>query len=662
VIGLLLLMSSVQQDPSYARAESLLAAHELPHARAAAERLVQDHPQSSRSHLLLGRVWLAWPIIGRYTAYREFRRAAELAPEDPEPLYGQIKVGTYLLSDEGEGIVRRALLKLLNLAPDSQDCWTLFRQLYHNKDIWREADAALARHPDNPAALEHRAEIALALEQPARADSFAGFVLARRPSSISALQLRAAAAFDSHHDSAGYAWYDSALAKADLDSMGVLWAQVWMIASPAEIERERSTPPGERRQFFQRFWSHRDPNLVTPYNERIAEHFRRLAYVRQMFHLLHPFATYQWSPERRAVVASFERDTLQALATELDGLFPALSASKLLAEHRVGPDVRDANDTVGRRTVSSLANLDARGLLWVRHGRPDVLLNGVPDPCRPTEPVPGLGLEGWLYHTSEGTLCIALHRFGDFILTPVNGQQARSARLLMTSDATAIPATLSAIGWSASFKSAEPGSTDFYVRTEPETLAVALWDTTSGARAAWASGVGLLRVSAPPGPYDLGLDVDSASSQARIRLLVRLPGYSRAELGLSSLILAPSDSLLDRETALADMPATMGYPAGRSLATYAEVYGLSRDARGLAHYRVHYTFVPLRGLLPRLFGASSPVEFEFDREAAWEPGLQERLVIQPGRLAPGRYRVTLAVTDLPSNVKSETIAIEITIR
>jgi hypothetical protein len=665
VIGVLLLFGALQQDTGYARAESLLAAHDLPHARTAAERLVQDHPQRSRAHLLLGRVWLAWPIIGRYTAYREFRRAAELAPEDPAPLYGQIEVGNYLKSDEGEGIVRRALLKLLALVPDSQDCWTLFRQLYHSTGIWREADAALARHPDNAAALEHRAEIALALEHPARADSFAGLVLARRPSSISALQLRAAAAFDAHHDSAGYAWYDSALALADLDSTGVLWAQVWMIASPAEIEQERSTPPGERRQFFQRFWEHRDPNLVTPYNERIAEHFRRLDYVRHAFHLLHPFTLYNFSPARRAVVTSFERDNLSDMANSLEGLFSPLSTAKLLAEHRVGPDVRDVNDSVGRRTIQSLANLDARGLLWIRYGRPDVRLSGVPDPCRPTDPRPGLDLEGWLYNTGEGTLCIALHRnerAGDFILAPVDARQARSARLLMTSDDTKLPATLSATGWSAFFQSAEPGSTDFYVRTQPETTAVALWDPASGMRAAWVSGVGLLRVSAPPGTYNLGLDVDSAGSQARIRQPVRLPGYSWAVLGLSSLILAPSDTLLDREAALEEMPASMAYPAGRPLATYAEVYGLSRDGLGVAHYRVHYTFVPLRSLVPRLFGASSPVEFEFDRQGRWQPALPERLVIEPGRLAPGRYRVTLAVTDLLSNVKSETIAIDITIR
>lgn len=171
MIGVFLLASVLQQDPGFARAESLLAAHDLPRARKAAERLVDRYPQDAYAHLLLGRVWLAWPVLGRYTAYTEFRRAAGLAPKDPEPLYSQIEVGKYLGSDEGEGMIRGALFRLFALVPDSEDCWTLFEQLHHNEHVWRQADAALASHPDNPIALQHRAEIALALEHPAQADS-----------------------------------------------------------------------------------------------------------------------------------------------------------------------------------------------------------------------------------------------------------------------------------------------------------------------------------------------------------------------------------------------------------------------------------------------------------------------------------------------------------
>jgi hypothetical protein len=293
------------------------------------------------------------------------------------------------------------------------------------------------------------------------------------------------------------------------------------------------------------------------------------------------------------------------------------------------------------------------------------MVNGVPDVCRPTQPQPGLDLEGWRYNTAEGTLCVALHRprgAGDFILAPVNGRQARSARILMASDRTSVPATLQAQGWSAFFKSDVDGNTDLYVRNQPETAAVVLWDTGGAGEIVRAAGAGVLSVSAPPGLYALGLDVDSAGALGRVRQPVRLPRFSSTTLGLSSLVLAQGDTLTDRVTALEGMAADLAYPAGRSLAAYAEVYGLTRDRRDRATYRVRYSFTPLRSLVARVLGGGSPVVFEFERQGAWQGTIPERLVIEPGRLPRGRYRVTLAVTDLPSNVKSETVAAEITIR
>jgi hypothetical protein len=55
------------------------------------------------------------------------------------------------------------------------------------------------------------------------------------------------------------------------------------------------------------------------------------------------------------------------------------------------------------------------------------------------------------------------------------------------------------------------------------------------------------------------------------------------------------------------------------------------------------------------------VSFEFERELPGGTPVAERLVLEPGRVAPGRYRVTLAVTDQTRNVKSETAAIVVTI-
>ena len=651
---LALLLVFLPHDSLYARADSLIAAHNLPAARRIAETLVTRHPQDAAAHVLLGRVLIAWPIVGRYRALEEFKEAARLAPDDPEPLYWQTRVGQFLGSDEGEGMIREAILRIFALSPDYRDCWELFQQLYHDAAIWQRAELALAHHPDDVVALEHRARIAIALEQPARADSFAALVLARRAEYLPAFLLRAEAAFDAGRDSAGYAWYDSALAGADHDSTGALWEQVRMIASPVEAARQEALLPGERRAFFDAFWARRDPNLVTPENERIGEQFRRLAEVRRMFHLLHPFMTYQHSRIRRALEDSYLSDTVLALLrTGVEPLDSAAAAQVLIPTPWI-PD-----DTGDHPTMYARENLSAPGLVWLRHGRPDSW-------DRDEGPVSTAHF--WTYYTSQGPLHVAFQGMegpfgphGDYIVAPPrSAREVRQLLTLFTTDGTSLPARLHARGWSAFFKSLTPGSTDLYVRTAPESAAVVLWDT-AGSEIVQARGAGLLLVSAPPTRYDMGLDVDSAGGIGRVRERIRLPGYSWSVLALSSLTLAPGDSVGSREQTLAEMPADLVFPSGQPLAAYTEVYGLTADGNR-ARYRARYSFTVIAGPLRRLLESATPVVFEFDRDVEWRGAVPERLVIEPGRLPPGRYRVTLSVTDVPTNVKSETVALEISVR
>ncbi|HXJ31033.1 MAG TPA: GWxTD domain-containing protein [Gemmatimonadales bacterium] len=655
MIALLLLL--VSQDPLYARADSLIAAHNLPAARRIAESLVSAHPADAAAHLLLGRILYAWPVVGRYPALAEFKEAARLAPRDPTPLYWQVRVGQYLGSDEGEGVVREALLKIMALDPDYRDCWSLFEQLYHNAAIWRRADSALARHPEDLLVLERRAGIAIALEEPARADSFAAQVLAHRGRYVPGLLLRAEAAFDGGEDRAGYAWYDSALDAAALDSTDALWQQVRAIASPAEIARAESLQPEDRQQFFTTFWGRRDPNLVTPYNERIAEHFRRLMEVRRTFQLLHPYSRFHVSPVARGLAASYLTDTVVTLLHRgVEPLDSISTASVLFAEPRT------AYDGGQHLTVYAREHLSGPGLVWLRHGRPDVWERDV---------VPGrlFTAHEWTYDTPQGPTTVVFDGIpgpygphGDFIVAPPrSARAARQLLALLTTDGTSLPATLTARGWSAFFQGAEPGSTDLYVRTAPDSAAVVLWDTT-GTQVVRARGSGVLALSAPPGLYDLGLDVDSAGQVGRERTRLVLPFFSRSRLSLSSLALAPSDSLSDRERTLSAMPADLVFATGRPLAAYTEVYGLTRGADDRARYHARYTFTPITGVLRRLVGGASSVVFAFERDVEWRSATPEQLVIEPGRLPPGRYRVTLSVTDVPSNVKSETVALEIAVR
>lgn len=613
------------------------------------------------SLMAVGRAQFVRPVIGRYPALAAFRAAARLVPTNPEPLYWQMKVGFYLGSDEGDVLAREAILKILALTPDYEDVWDHFETVYHNPKIWRRADQALARHPNDVVALERRAELAIALEEPLRADS----LLVHVPPSVSVYLTRAEANFDAGQDSTGYAWYDSALAYADIDSGGAMWDAVWMIATPEEIRRQDATPPGERQRFFERFWATRDPNLLTAGNERIAEHFRRFVYARRYFRLLHPMNLYHRSARYRALIAATQKDYLEARGKLEADPYPGAELDRALAASRQLPGV-----AAGEATSPALAGVDARGLIFMRYGPPDVLLRGYLDPLHPLgSPDSPLDAEGWLYYTAQGTLSIGFRRAtgsliatlpgGDFIFLPANRRQAASTRVALETDRTTLPAPLQAGAWTAFFKSAELGLTDVYYKAEGDSAAVVLWDANdSPVRAA---GSGLLEATVPPGGYRMGLDAVAGGVLGRARREVKIPRFSQVDLGLSSLVLAPAAALLDRDGALRGMPADLVYRAGAPLAAYLEVYGLSADPSGRSQYRVRYEFAPVRSLAARLVSGSRPVVFEFDRGAFATPAT-EQLVIEADRVPPGRYRVTVVVTDLRRNVKSTSAALDVTIR
>ena len=193
----------------------------------AAALLQTPSPASAQVESLLtaGQQHLVGRVVGRYAALDAFRRAARLAPADPAPLYWQMKTGFFLGSDEGDVLAREAILRILAIDPGYADVWDRFHEVYQNPATWRRAERALAAHPDNLAALRARAELAIALGQPQRADSLLEAVEQRTAVDVTDCLLRAEANFVAGNDSAGYRWYAAALAHAADDSTGggALW-------------------------------------------------------------------------------------------------------------------------------------------------------------------------------------------------------------------------------------------------------------------------------------------------------------------------------------------------------------------------------------------------------------------------------------------------------
>jgi len=661
------------QHPDLPQAESLLAAGQAYDAAQVAARAVARRPHDAAARLLLGRAHLARPVGGRYAALAAFRAAARLAPGDPAPLYWQSEVGLLLGSDEGEGIAREALIRLFALAPDYRDSWSRFRRLFGNRATWRRADSALARHPDDPLALTRRGYLAILLEDAGRADTLLARARARGGDRVEIALLRAEAAFLVPDPATADAWIDTAVAHAAEDSAGALWTRFWAIASLAEQAAYDVTPPAARGGFFRRFLGRRDPNLLTPENERLREHFARVAYARRHFRLLHPLNQYHRSALVRGIAAGNSRALLRDLTVDAPALFVAAPTARALAAAGLGPDGATLTATDSSATTAFfLAGLDARGLLWLRHGPPDRRVMGAFDALRPAvDGDQALDVESWVYPSADGPVSVGFRRgtggvfgfgapAGDFVFEPVSDRQLHATRALLRNDATALPAPLTTPAWVACFPDSDGTRTAVYVRTRAGRAAAALWGTDG--KTAGATGDGVLRLSVPPGAYEIGVDVDSGGRLGRVRGVVEVAGRARAGLVLSSLVVATTESAPGREAILARMPPDLTVPADASLTVYAEIHGLGVDSLGLARYRVRYAFTPRRGALARLLAGEAPVVLQFEREVRGTAVVAEQIVIGPSRLPRGRSRVTLSVTDLAADVKSETAAIDVIVR
>src|SRR5205823_5010199 len=107
--------------------------------------------------------------------------------------------------------------------------------------------------------------------------------------------------FTAGADDAGAAAHDSAIARSARDSGAVLWRQIRGIATGSERGTYAVTAPDRRAAFFRKFWAVREPDLRTPINERLGEHFRRMALAQRMYALRHPNSRYFHSKLFRAL-------------------------------------------------------------------------------------------------------------------------------------------------------------------------------------------------------------------------------------------------------------------------------------------------------------------------------------------------------------------------
>ncbi len=617
----------------YGRAESLLAAGELKEARSLLEQHLRSRRRDAKALTLLGRVYLDWPVVGRWRALELLRDAAAAAPRDPDPWYWRIHVGKFLGSADGEALMRSGIRGVLMRDPEYRDVWTFWDEVYHNPRHLRQVARLLERHTGNPRAGLRRALLLTeAGDYEAAEHELVSLVTAGHMNGT-VFAVRAQAALEAGHVEQGLRHYETALTRADTDSLDILWRQVAPIAWPYEDSLYASISPAEREAFFRAFWARREPDLFTEANDRIVEHFARLQHARAHYRLLHPQSRFHYSVERRALMGSERQRVFEALL-QLEGVSGILPGrSRFDAEIHaagLGVDTRDVPEP-DSLTRYRRYGFDGRGLIYLRFGEPARrLVNLAAD------------VEAWDYDMAgaRGRLVFARASAGsggDMIFYPTGRAELHNTLVMLERDDTSLKADLEIRAWAAFFRGQEPGEELVYVGLNADTSAAAAWDT------GWDE-VERVEGAAPhvlhlaPGLYQLGLDTRRGERRGRMRGEIAVPNHWRGRLSLSSLLIGvTADTAFNRDDVARNMPGDRRFPAGSPLAVYAEIYGLSVDRVRMSHFTVQYVFEPVDGR--QLFSLS------FERTVEGADVVFERVTLQPERLPPGRNRLRLTVQD-----------------
>lgn len=657
-LALSLLIGPPRTDSLLWRAESLLARGRLAEARRIVERLEDRRPNDTAVLILLGRIHLAWPVVGRFPAESLFKRAARLDPANPEPFYYLGHVGLSLGGDDGEQIARRGLVPALAINPDYRDAWQLWSRLYRGPRERRDMIAALARHPGNRTANLRRAQLLVELRQYGEAVTLLDSLAGQGDGDLALRSLQARALFAAGRDSAGAEAYGQAVALADRDTANLLWRQLRGIATPRERATFSATPPSGRAAFLRRFWARREPDLSTPGNERLGEHFRRMEDARQHFTLLHPNSRYFRSPLYRALSGGVNGPQgpgvaeayARAMEAQCDARLPGARDLPVLAG--MGPRL----DTTAAMMPNLEDSLDDRGRVFLRHGKPDYRL------------VHSLDSETWCYMRPDGTtLRVSFLRRtsgwatgGDMVVTPMMAGEAESARELLTTDRWSGTDDLRFAFWPAVFRAADRRSTELLVIPDSVWAVAALVDA-EGRETDRDSATGRpLRLVAAPGSYFLLIDAARSGKSGRYRGSIPLPDFGTEQPAVSSVLLAPGATPAEREAMAAAAPHKLELRAAQPVRVYAELYDLGRRD-GLSRWRAEYRFERLDGPVAREGGERS-LSIAFEREQPYGPRIVESLVIDAGRLPRGRYRLYLEVVDQVLGVQASSAFIEFRLR
>ena len=97
----------------------------------------------------------------------------------------------------------------------------------------------------------------------------------RHPEAIDLMPIVAISAIEQDKPDMAMAFFEDYISKLDPE-VKVLYEDISLVASGEDLRASDETPGLNRETYLNRFWNGKDPDLSTPVNERLLEHYRRV--------------------------------------------------------------------------------------------------------------------------------------------------------------------------------------------------------------------------------------------------------------------------------------------------------------------------------------------------------------------------------------------------
>ncbi|HKJ69351.1 MAG TPA: GWxTD domain-containing protein, partial [bacterium] len=348
--------------------------------------ILQQEPDNSHAHFALGLIY-SYQFPEKPLAIDEFKAAIALQPdfapahyhlalslerkgESPEKIIEQLETAAridpsllhawyelaqqYATNEQSEGYIR-ALTEIVRRNPSFKDAYALLKSARVNPDdssiLIESFKILLENYPDSSKFALDLANIYLKMGNVEDCSD----VLEKIPQRFSGYSttqyalISAKLHFAREENEQGVACYwnaiDSIHSASDLQA---IYRDVRYIMTPDEYRDCQETSLSEMPVYFRQFWTSKDPHLATPTNERIQEHYHRLAYANKHYRRHLPLT----NAREMIYIRNHPLQPFYQTKTRLigDKLVAQAALPELIPKYRV---------------------FDDQGLIYIRHGKPD---------------------------------------------------------------------------------------------------------------------------------------------------------------------------------------------------------------------------------------------------------------------------------------------------